>query len=206
MAPMNFLAHLYLADDSPEAWVGSVMPDLVRAKQIAVDLPPATLSAVAQHRRVDAFTDMHPIFARSKSRLFDRHGRYTGILIDIFYDHFLAADWERYHDEPLPDFVRGVHDAFRSHAALMPSVMHYPIDRMLEQDWLGSYATVEGIRLALERLSLRLSRRFEREVNLAAAVPDMLECRAELAGDFRLFFPELIAYASPRRRGLPRVA
>lgn len=203
---MNFLAHLYLADDSPEAWVGSVMPDLVRAKYIAVDLPQATLGAVAQHRRVDAFTDMHPIFARSKSRLFERHGRYTGILIDIFYDHFLAVDWERYHHEPLSDFVRGVHEAFRSHAALMPPDMRYPVDRMIEQDWLGSYASVEGIRLALERLSLRLSRRFEREVDLAAAVTDMLQCRAELADDFRLFFPELIAYASPHRRGLTRVA
>ncbi|MCE9588975.1 MAG: ACP phosphodiesterase [Planctomycetes bacterium] len=196
---MNFLAHLYLADNSPEAMIGSLIPDLVKPRQLPADLPPATLDAIAQHRRVDAFTDMHPVVARSKRRLFEHHGRYTGILVDVFYDHFLAADWAHYHDEPLTTFVSRVHAGFRSHSHLLPTDMRYPIDRLVEQDWLGSYATAEGIRVALERLSLRLSKRFERHVDLAAAVPDMIEHRDGLADDFRVFFPDLIAYSAPHR-------
>lgn len=203
---MNFLAHLYLADNCPEALVGSVMPDLARTRQFPPHLPQPTLDAIAQHRRVDAFTDMHPFFLRSKSRLFEKHGRYSGILVDIFYDHFLALHWTRYHSVTLSDFVARVHDVFRLHAHLMPDDMRYPIDRLIEQDWLGSYASTGGIRVALERLSIRLSQRFEREVDLARATDDLIAQHGPLADDFAAFFPQLIAFAAPQHPHRLRVA
>jgi acyl carrier protein phosphodiesterase len=207
IARLNFLAHLHLCDatpgSTPEALIGSIMPDLVRGK-LPSTLPAAVLAAAHQHRKIDAFTDTHPIVARSKQRLFaipGSHARYTGILIDIFYDHFLASDWPRWSDEPRPAFIARVHDAFRLRAHLMPDAMRYPIDRMIEQDWLASYATMDGIELALTRLSARLTQRFEREVHLETAIPDLRAHESALRDDFNTFFPALKRYASLHSAG-----
>jgi acyl carrier protein phosphodiesterase len=221
---MNFLAHLYLAEDSPEALIGSILPDLARPRDLArtgqdtdklcgrrlsvppdmpahPEYPPAMLRAIAQHRAVDAFTDTHPIVYRSKQRLHHRPRmyRYAGILMDVFYDHFLARDWARYSQVPLPRFVARVHEAFRGHTHLMPQAMRYPVERMIAQDWLGSYATESGVEMVLRRMSLRLSQRFEREVKLEPAVADLARHREALSADFQEFFPQLVAFASAHK-------
>jgi acyl carrier protein phosphodiesterase len=204
---MNFLAHLFLADASPEAWIGSLLPDLARpgdlprgpgasARRVAwvAGLPMATRSAIDQHRAADAFTDTHPIVHRSKARVRPCQGVYGGIVIDLLYDHILAREWNCYSEVPLPVFVARVHAGFASHAHLIPPVMRYPVARLIEQDWLASYATVEGVTRALRRLSQRLAQRFDRPVHLETAAADLAEHRAELAADFHEFFPQLVAY------------
>jgi acyl carrier protein phosphodiesterase len=197
---LNFLAHLYLCDGAPQSLIGSIMPDLIRGK-LPPELPPPVLAAAHQHRKIDAFTDTHPIVARSKHRFAATQGRYSGILVDVFYDHFLASDWPRWSTEPLDAFIQRVHAAFRTHQHLMPDTMRYPINRMIEQDWLASYATIEGIELALTRLSARLSQRFEREVHLETAIPDLRHHDAALRDDFNAFFPHLKRYASLHSAG-----
>lgn len=210
---MNFLAHLFLAADTPAAKIGSVLPDLVRGKgrkEAMNAAPPAMLEAIRQHHRIDAYTDAHAVVARSKARLRERHGHYAPILVDVFYDHHLARDWQHHrmlggHATPdtLPAFVARVHDAFRSHPHLLPGDMRYPIDRLIEQNWLGSYATIDGIETALRRMSVRLSARFEREVKLESAVDDLARHDAEFADDFRVFFPQLAAHAPATSRTAP---
>ena len=200
---MNFLAHLYLADDCPEALIGSILPDLARrggarrggSGPMTAGLPDATVRAINQHRAVDAFTDHHAVVHRSKARFRERHGIYCGILIDLFYDHILASEWERYGRGSLPVFVARVHAAFQSHAHLMPPAMRYPVERLIAQDWLSSYATIEGMTCAMQRLSQHLAQRFEREVHLEAAAADLVAQRQEVARDFHEFFPELIAFS-----------
>jgi len=187
---MNFLAHLLIADADGPSRVGSILPDLARHRDLS-DLDPRVIAAAAQHRRVDAFTDTHPVTARSKSRILATHGRFSGILVDVFYDHILAASFERYHDQSLSDFVASVYADFQTHESLMPMRMRLPISRMIEQDWLGSYATVEGIAARLTQMSDRLSRRFNREVRLAEAAADLTAQHDDFANDFHEFFPQL---------------
>jgi acyl carrier protein phosphodiesterase len=205
---MNFLAHLYLADPCPEAWIGSLLPDLARPRDLSrraaaapgrddclATLPPATRAAIDQHRAADAFTDTHPVVHRSKARIRPRHGVYCGIVIDILYDHLLAQQWRRYADVELPVFTAAVHAGFVSHAHLMPPVMRYPVGRLIEQDWLTSYATIDGLTDALRRLSARLAQRFDRPVHLETAAIDLEDHRAGLTADFHEFFPQLIAFS-----------
>jgi acyl carrier protein phosphodiesterase len=191
---MNFLAHLYLAEATPHAWIGAILPDLMRIRGDG-GLHPAVYAAVVQHRRIDAFTDTHPLVGRAKARLFPRHGRYSGILVDVFFDHFLASDWPRYSPTPLPDFIAGVHGALADHRCLWPASTAAVFDRLIAQDWLSSYATVAGIEHVLWRMSRRFGERFGREVDLACAVAELVEQRDDLTGDFREFFPELIVCA-----------
>ncbi len=190
---MNFLVHFYLDCDSPEAMVGSVMPDLCRGPMPA-DLPPAARRAFERHRVVDAFTDTHPVFACTRRRLQARHHHFSGILADVFYDHILASEWSRYHDEPLDDFIERVHGAIHHCRAILPVSMRRPAARLVEQNWLGRYATVEGIERTLGQMSVRLSERLNRAIDLAPAAYDLAEQHDAIAADFHAFFPLLCRF------------
>lgn len=190
---MNFLAHLYLADPSPAGWVGNLLPDLVRGK-LPRDLHADVAIGVQLHRKVDAFTDTHPLFARSKERLRPRHGIFSGILVDVFYDHYLARDWQQHHHLPLRAYTAEVHHAFRENPHLMPPSVRPILCKMHEQDWLGCYAHIDGIELTLKRMSKRLAQRFDRQITLERAIDDLREHYLDLEEDFRAFFPCLMRY------------
>jgi len=192
---VNFLAHLLLADATPYARIGALLPDLVRRRHHA-ELDPRIAAAVNQHHRVDAFTDSHLLVARSVNLLRPRHGRYSAILVDVLYDHLLAADFHRHARQPLQAFVATVYHDLGTHRSLMPEPMRRPIAAMIEHDWLNAYATVDGIAVILAQMSRRLSDRFQRTVTLEDAVEDLREHREELDGHFQVFFPLLRAHAS----------
>jgi acyl carrier protein phosphodiesterase len=190
---MNFLAHLYLTDVEPAMMVGGLLPDLVRGP-VPRDLSPAVAAGVANHRRVDAFTDTHPCFHRSRARLRQTQGIFAGILVDVFYDHFLSVGWDRLHPEPRERFIDRAHCALRDHAALTPPPMRPIVRRLIDQRWLTSYASFEGLRLTLARMSTRFAERFERDIDLTRALPDLQTHYDDLAHDFARFFPALVDY------------
>lgn len=195
---VNFLAHALLAGRDAHSIVGNLMADFLHGRPDP-SLPPGVIAGILMHRKVDAFTDGHAVFLRTRTRLRPRWGRYSPILVDIFYDHILASEWEEHGEEPLREFADFVYGVLQSHADVMPGSMRLAMARMIEHDWFGSYATEEGIAVALERLSRRFLPR--REVHLERAVEDLREMRGEIAGDFREFFPELREYVEGLRRG-----
>lgn len=190
---MNYLAHLYLADDRPASLIGNLLPDMHRGR-LPKDLDPVVLEGVHRHRRVDVFTDSHPLFEKSCARLRPRHGRYSGVLVDVLYDHVLSVHWAEYHPEPLADFIAGAYERMLAEADLMPPRMRAIMLMMAREDWLSTYVTVEGIAQTLRRMSARLRERFDREVDLASAVTELREQYDGFAEDFTGFFPDLIAY------------
>jgi hypothetical protein len=101
---MNYLAHLHLAPDDAAARVGNLLGDFLKPSH-AGHLPQALQQGMALHRQIDSHTDSHPLVARSKQRIAAERRRYAGILVDIFYDHFLAQHWPRFSSMPLADFT-----------------------------------------------------------------------------------------------------
>lgn len=203
---MNFLAHLYLAQPTPASLIGNLLPDLTKGPTDPC-LHPDVLSGAVNHRRVDAYTDTHPVFARTRARFRGKHGRYSGILTDLFYDHVLARHWDRYHPQPLNDFIDQVHTALADNTGLMPEPMRPIISRLIDQGWLRCYATPQGMETVLGMMSVRFTQRLRRSVNLASAVQDLPTIDKALQEDFTEFFPQLIAYTqrtptqSPQVRG-----
>ncbi len=173
--------------------VGGLLPDLVRGP-VPPDLDERVMRGVRNHRRVDAFTDTHPAFNRSRARLRPTQGIFAGILVDVFYDHFLSLDWPSLHPEPLAAFIDRSHRELQRHNALMPDAMRPIITRMIDQRWLATYADYDGLRLTLERMSHRFAQRTQRPIDLAPAVEDLQRHRTALHADFREFFPQLIRY------------
>ena len=182
---MNFLAHLYLAEGSPEFRVGNLLPDFLRGEEIPVGAE--FRRGMGLHQAVDVFTDAHPIFLVSKRRISPVHRRFSGVLIDVFYDHFLATGWAEYSSVSLQEFNREAYALLVGHAPRLPSPVQLAFSRMIEQDWLASYAQVDGVRLTLGRIARRLRRPYP----LEEAVEELEANYEELQRDFRVFFPEL---------------
>lgn len=187
---MNFLAHLYLSDATPAGVVGNLMPDLVRGR-LPSGLPAGVAAGVALHRAVDAFTDTHPVFLATRSRLRGACGLFSGVLADLFYDHALASRWDRYHDRPLAVFVAERYALLEAGRGLMPRGMAAVVGVMIEQDWLGSYATVGGVTERMSQMSARFEQRFSRTFDVSRAAGVLSGQRAGIAGEFDAFFAEL---------------
>lgn len=188
---MNYLAHLYLSPPHEDAWLGSLLGDFVKGA-IGERYAPPVAAAIRLHRRIDSFTDAHAAVQRSKSRISRARRRYAGIMIDMFYDHFLARSWEEFHDEPLAAFSARVYALLERRRAELPETMQFVAQRMAARDWLGAYASAATIHGALDRISGRL----RRANRLAGAGEELLADYAGFESDFRAFLPEARAFAA----------
>ena|SRR5581483_4595264 len=183
---MNWLAHLFLSEPTPEFRLGSLLPDLA-GPECRRPLAPDIARGIECHWRIDRFTDTHAVVRRSIGRLNRGYRRFGGILIDMFYDHFLAVDWARYAEGSLDAFAAEVYQSLdRVREAMSPEVRHC-LARMKTSNLLCSYRTIAGMEEALDRLG----RRFRRSVELAPAVAELRAHYPALRNDFAEFFPEL---------------
>jgi acyl carrier protein phosphodiesterase len=194
---VNFLAHAYLAGSSDHAIVGSLMGDFVKGP--LRDRYGAEIThALALHRRIDTYTDSHHVVRQSRRRVSPPRRRFAGILVDMFYDHFLARHWDEYNDMPLERFAARVYAALREHHALLPERLQAIAPRMAATDWLASYRHVEAVGFALDRMGQRL----KRGNALLRSSEELLANYDAFDADFHTFFPEVVRFAraddSPR--------
>lgn len=147
---------------------------------------------IEHHRQVDLFTDAHPIHQTSQARIQPPFRRYAAVLVDVFYDHFLARDWEKFsrgQTAELTGFTRSIYASFAAHWNTLDARVAQGLQRMASDDWLGSYATLEGIDAILKRMTRRLSR----PNLLGEALPALVQNYDGLREDFHAFFPQLVA-------------
>ena len=184
---MNHLAHAFLAADTAESLIGNLAGDFFKGPIARHD--PRLREAIRFHRRVDSFTDSHAAVSASKKRIAQPFGHYSGIIIDVYYDHLLAGMWREFSDEPLEDFAARTYRTLQQHPELIPPVFASSLPRMIDDDWLVRYRTEQGVSRALYFLSRRLRK--------APPLHESLELlalhREALQEDFLSFFPHLIA-------------
>ena len=193
---MNYLAHLLLAGDQPELVVGAILADFVRSRQ-GERYSDGIRAGIRLHVRIDSFTDAHAIVAVSKSRMKPPYRRFAGVLVDVFYDHFLARNWEAYSPAiPLEEFARQSYAVLWDAREILPEKLQRILPSMIEQDWLTSYRDVESIDRALQGLA----RRVRKETPLPHAISVLREHAAELESDFNEFFPQLVEFAADQPR------
>lgn len=185
---MNYLAHLHLGGQKPAQLLGSLYGDFVKGL-LPGRFPADIEDAIRLHRRIDTFTDAHPLIKQAMARFPTERRRYAGIVIDVFFDHCLARDWARYSDVPLQAFIRKVYQVLANEPAL-PERLAIIAPRMAAQDWLGSYVDFESVGDALAGISRRLSR----PEGLAGAMQELRGLYQPLSEDFREFYPQLQAF------------
>jgi len=186
---VNFLAHTYLSGGNEEIIVGNFMGDYVKGKNYLL-FPEQVKKGILIHRDIDSFTDMHEVTRRSKQRLSSRYHKYAGIIIDIFYDHFLASLWSSYSTLPLSEFVSRTYDLLKRNYKVLPDSIKHWFPTFLENNWMMAYTTVEGIELVLERMSANTSL----PDHSAFAVEVLRNQYSIFMEDFLEFFPTIIAF------------
>ncbi len=196
---MNYLAHLALADGSPESILGNFLGDFAKGRPEG-RFPPAVVRGIRLHRSVDGFTDAHPVVRRAIGRLPSAHRRFAGIAIDMAFDHFLAARWARVAPEDFRRHRRHAYAVLTARYSVLPPRLQHILPSLRDDDWLGSYARFDGMAFALERMSQRLSR-----ANPLATLADDIGMHYDaLQGDFDAFWPEVTAFAVGEGRRLAR--
>ena len=192
---MNYLAHAWLARHSDEAILGGLLGDFVFGKSILEDWRPSVRVEIIRHRRIDRYTDDHPAVVAARA-LFGPLRRYSGIVLDVYFDHLLARDWRHWNDAPLDEFTTRVYRVLREHRDELPPRLQAIAPRMAAHDWLGSYAQRDNVDGVVRGIATRLSRNGERLVECLAV---LRANEAEVDAAFEVFFPELIDAAERLR-------
>jgi len=186
---MNYLAHLHLGGPQPADMLGSLYGDFVKGR-LQGGLPTQIEAGIRLHRQIDAFTDSHPLVLQAKGRFPTQRRRYAGILLDLFFDHCLAANWQDYSAEPLERFTQRAYSVLKNEPAL-PGKLAMIAPRMAAQDWLGSYREFA----VLEQVLAGMSRRLSRPEGLAGGLGELERLYDPLLEDFRSFYPQLQDFA-----------
>lgn len=188
---MNFLAHLALSGNSDSLRVGNFIGDFVKGKQLE-QYPKAIQQGIRLHREIDFYTDQHPIVMQSKDRLRSKYRHYAGVIVDMFYDHYLAVHWPQFSQEPLQEFVQYNYTLLQSYATQFPDRARYMLPYMIDGDWLQGYKEIEGINQALSGMSRRT--RFDSKMEHASK--DLQQFYPEFETEFLAFFPKIQTFCT----------
>lgn len=189
---MNYLAHVFLQRSSPELLIGGMLGDFVKGT-LGTRYSPGVWAGIVLHRAIDRYTDAHPTVRASIALISPARRRFAGILVDVFYDHFLARHWSRYSQQPLEDFTHQAYRTLARQANDYPERLQHILPYMAQQDWLAAYVEIESVDAALRGITRRFQR-FPRAAILADGVQELLGNYTALEQQFLEFFPDLLAF------------
>ncbi|NER11360.1 Acyl carrier protein phosphodiesterase [Muriicola jejuensis] len=194
---MNFLAHIFLSFDDEEISIGNFIADSIRGNRFK-HLPERVQKGILLHRDIDTYTDAHPIYRKSSRRLHKNHSHYSRVIVDVYYDHFLAANWAKYSGEDLGDFASRFYALLKDRYEILPEPTKRLMPYMIRDNWLVNYASVEGI----DRVLKGLYRRTGEKSNMHRAKDDLLEHYDLFREEFSLFLEDLIIFSSEKYKSL----
>lgn len=184
---MNFLAHLHLSGNHVDLTIGNFIADFVKGKNALAAFAPGITRGIKLHRAIDLFTDEHPVVAQSKNRLRPKYRHYAGVIVDVFYDHFLARYWHLYHEQPLELFAAQTYATLEKHFDILPERVQHMLPYMMRGNWLVNYARIEGISGALTGMAKRTP--FDSRMD--EAVHELRLFEDAFREEFTAFFPQL---------------
>jgi acyl carrier protein phosphodiesterase len=184
---MNFLAHIYLSGSIEEVQIGNFIGDFVKGKDY-LKFSEGVQKGILLHRYIDQFTDSHSVVLKGKIRLRKQFGHYSPVISDIYFDHFLAKNWDQYSSIPLLPFTHHFFNTTDKWKEILPDKANHMLSFMKPQNWLYNYQHIEGIHRALSGMS----RRSKFDTNMENAAEFLKGDYASFESEFFEFFPELI--------------
>ncbi len=191
---MNFLAHLALAGPQDASRIGNILGDFEKGtpESIRQRLPSAVVDGIIMHRHIDRFTDDHTAFHASKALLAPHRRRFAGIIVDIFFDHFLSKHWQQFHPKTVPEFIAEIYQLFEQHPNWLGSNFGPLVPRLQSENWLLAYGTTEGLAATLSRISQRSPKLSP----LKEGIEDLQLHYQGFEQNFQSFYPEVRQYAT----------
>lgn len=190
---MNYLAHIYLSGDDAEIKIGNFIADSVKGKKY-LDFPKGIRNGIILHRAIDSYTDVHLLFRESSHRLFPIYSHYSTVIVDIFYDHFLATNWSKYSTIPLLEYVDDFYSLLNDNFELLPQNVKFFLPYMIKDNWLASYSSIDGI----ERILSQMNRRTKNRSQMNLAVKELELYYEQFENEFIKFFEDLQQFTSER--------
>lgn len=187
---MNFLAHIYLSFDDPQITLGNFFADHIRGNKFQ-HFPMMVQNGILLHREIDTFTDSHEVPKKSSKRLHKNYSHYSRVIVDIFYDHFLAKNWNSYSNVPLKAYVSNFYDLLEANFSLLPVGTQKMMPYMVADDWLYNYSNLDGISRVLDGMN----RRTQNRSKMNFAIVDLEEHYVDFEHEFTTFFKELITFS-----------
>ncbi len=186
---MNYLAHIYLSGEDKNIIAGNFMGDFVKGNQLK-DFSPEIQKGIQLHRNIDRYTDTHPIVKTTKAKLTPVYRHYAAVLVDIYYDHFLAKNWNKYHPTPLLPYTLDFYKTIMEFKDILPHAAQNMLQYMIPQNWLFEYSKLEGIQEVLNGMSRRTS--FQSKMELA--IKELTLHYNEIETEFTAFFEDIQVY------------
>lgn len=183
---MNYLAHIYLSYGNPEIQVGNFMADFIKGDEYK-KYPLNYQKGVLLHRKIDRFTDTHPLVAKTRAYFFDEYRHYASVIVDVLFDHLLAKHWDKYHTEDLFTFTKNFYDFLSSQLTEMPIRVQKVFPIMQQHNWLYNYKTEEGI----EQILFQMNQRTAKKQGLHLAMTIYKKNLAAIEANFFTFFEDL---------------
>ncbi|MEM6515052.1 MAG: ACP phosphodiesterase [Bacteroidota bacterium] len=196
---MNFLAHIYLSGNDEAITIGNFIADGIRGKRY-LKYPKGIQKGILLHRQIDTYTDAHPTVRQSTKRLHKNYSHYSGVIVDILYDHFLAKNWRNYSAIELDVYVENFYDVLRKNFEFLPSKYQKMVPHMITGNWLLSYAKIEGIQNVLDGMN----RRTKNVSGMNGATHELKKYYNEFEMEFESFFEDLMAFSKERLNKIER--
>jgi acyl carrier protein phosphodiesterase len=190
---MNFLAHLYLSGNDEQLMIGNFIADSVKGSSFK-NFPEGIAKGIMLHRAIDFYSDNHPVFLKSVERLRPNYRKYSGVIVDIFYDHFLAKNWKEYSEKPLEQYSSEVYKLMLKNIFQMPEKSLMFLKYAMRTNRLVSYGTLDGIGEVLHGMS----RRTTFKSNMEFAINDLKENYPLFEKEFRIFFEDVKIFVKDR--------
>lgn len=190
---MNFLAHIYLSGDDDGITIGNFIADGIKGSKYK-KYPQQIQKGILLHRSIDSYTDQHQIVRKSTARLHQNYSHYSGVIVDILYDHFLAKNWSNYHSQPLSEYVNDFYGLLRNNYEILPLRIQRLMPVMISDNWLLSYASVKGISTILKKMTKRRAQ----SSKMNFAVVDLEKYYDEFESEFTEFFEDLRSYSKSK--------
>ena len=197
---MNFLAHLYLSQNNSNILIGNFIADHIKGNNFS-HFSEEIQQGILLHREIDTYTDAHEVVRKSKRRLHERYRHYDGVIIDIFFDHYLAKNWSTYSAIPFENYTKAINTFFAKKASELPEKSQQFIHYMIEYNILFNYQYTDGI----EKVLNGMNRRTKGKSQMHLAIEDLKELDLQFETDFKLFFQDLRVFSQQKIEALQSI-
>ena len=197
---MNYLAHVYLSGSNKSISIGNFIADHVKGKAY-LNYPQTVQKGILLHRKIDLYSDNHPLFKKNVYLLFPEFRHYSRVIVDMFFDHFLASKWESYHPDPLEVFSKQFFSMLKKNSEILPYKTKKMLPFITKYNWFIAYRSLEG----LESILYQMSERTKFPSNMHLAISNLKNNYADIDQDFQEFFKELRDFVRHEKTILLRI-
>ena len=194
---MNFLGHIYLSGPDTELAIGNLVADQIKGNRIS-ELPDKIKSGIVLHRLIDEFTDNHISYKKCVRELFPKYRHYSRVIIDMYFDHFLATNWDNFHKTPLKIYSNSFYEKLEKSCFYFNDQVQYFICNLINQKWLEKYSNLKDLEVILKQME----RRTKFPSKLAASTYDLIEKYTYFESHFFHFMEDVTFFSKNKLKDL----